>query len=152
MATREDKIIAGLDIGTTKICAVVGRENEYGKLEVMGLGRSPSHGVINGIVTNIDKTVGSIKQSLRKQLMPLGTNLGIVNVGIAGQHIRSRVHHGSIIRPAKDELITIDDINKLTQDMYKIVVPPGCEIIHVMPQDYSVDLSERHQRPCRYAR
>ena len=139
MKEEKEQIIAGLDIGTTKTCVVVGKENEYGKLEVLGMGKAPSHGVIGGVVTNIDKTVGAIKAALKEASAMSGINIGVVNVGIAGHHIRSRVHHGSVIRAAKDEVITMEDINRLTQDMYKIVVPPGCDIIHVMPQDYSVD-------------
>ena len=146
MAT-EGKIIAGLDIGTTKICVVVGKENRYGKLEVMGMGRSPSYGVISGIVTNIDKTVHSIKQALEEAARASGTNIGIVNVGIAGQHIRSSVHRGSTIRTSKEEVITVEDTDRLTQDMYKIVVPPGCDIIHVMPQDYMVDYQSAIKDP-----
>ena len=143
----EDKIIAGLDIGTTKVCVVVGRETQYGKLEVMGIGKAPSYGVIGGIVTNIDKTVQSIKQALTEATKTSGTKIGIVNVGIAGQHIRSSVHRGSIIRSSREDVITIDDTDRLTQDMYKIVVPPGCDIIHVMPQDYMVDYQSAIKDP-----
>jgi len=140
-------IIVGLDIGTTKICAVVGRKNEFGKLEVLGMGKAVSDGVIRGIVTNIDKTINAIKKAVTGAEEQAGIDIRVVNVGIAGQHIRSSVHHGSIIRDTSDDEITIEDVNRLTNDMYKIVIPPGSQIIHVMPQDYIVDYEEGIKDP-----
>ncbi|TDI70581.1 MAG: cell division protein FtsA, partial [Bacteroidetes bacterium] len=135
---QKDKIVVGLDIGTTKICAIVGKKNEYGKLEVLGMGKAVSDGVIRGIVTNIDKTVHAISKAISEAEEQAEIDIRVVNVGIAGQHIKSAVHHGSITKPNDDE-ITIEDVNRLTNDMYRIVIPPGSEIIHVMPQDYVVD-------------
>ena len=143
----DDKIIVGLDIGTTKICAIVGRKNEYGKLEVLGMGKAVSDGVIRGIVTNIDKTVSAIRKAIEDAGEQSGIDINVVNVGIAGQHIRSSIHHGSITRSSTDDEITIEDVNKLTNDMYRIVIPPGSEIIHVMPQDYIVDYEEGIRDP-----
>lgn len=140
-------IIVGLDIGTTKICAIVGRKNEFGKLEVLGMGKAVSDGVIRGIVTNIDKTINAIKKAVAEAEEQSGIDIRVVNVGIAGQHIRSSVHHGSIIRHSSDDEITIEDVNRLINDMYKIVIPPGSEIIHVMPQDYIVDYEEGIKDP-----
>ncbi|NJN41559.1 MAG: cell division protein FtsA [Flammeovirgaceae bacterium] len=142
-----EKIIVGLDIGTTKICAIVGRKNEYGKLEVLGLGKAESEGVIKGIVTNIDKTVFAIEKAMKEASDMSGIDIGVVNVGIAGQHIKSSVHHGSITRGSNDDEISIEDVNRLTEDMYRIVIPPGSEIIHVMPQDYTVDYEEGIKDP-----
>ncbi len=142
----KDKIVVGLDIGTTKICAVVGRKNEYGKLEVIGMGKAVSDGVIRGIVTNIDKTVNAIEKAIAEACEQSDTEIGVVNVGIAGQHIRSAIHHGSITRDSDDE-ITVEDVNKLTNDMYRIVIPPGSEIIHVMPQDYIIDYEDGIKDP-----
>lgn len=142
-----DKIVVGLDIGTTKICAIVGRKNEYGKLEVLGMGKAVSDGVVRGIVTNIDKTVFAIEKAIKEAEAQSGIDIGVINVGIAGQHIRSSVHHGSITRNTTDDEITVEDVNRLTSDMYKIVIPPGSEIIHVMPQDYYVDYEEGIKDP-----
>ncbi|MEQ9467396.1 MAG: cell division protein FtsA [Ekhidna sp.] len=138
----EDKIIVGLDIGTTKICAIVGKKNEYGKLEILGMGKAVSDGVIRGIVTNIDKTVRAIEKAIAEASEQSGIDIGVVNVGIAGQHIKSAVHHGGITREDKDGEITIEDLARLTSDMHRIVTPPGSEIIHVMPQDYIVDYED----------
>ena len=138
----DEQPVVGLDIGTTKICAIVGRKNEYGKLEVLGMGKAVSDGVIRGIVSNIDKTVVAIQKAIREAEEQSGVEINIVNVGIAGQHIRSSIHHGGITRNSKGEEITMADVEQLTNDMYRIVTPPGCEIIHVMPQQYTVDYEE----------
>ena len=138
--SKED-IIVGLDIGTTKICAIVGKKNQFGKLEVLGIGKAVSDGVIRGIVTNIDKTVYAIQKAVQEASDSSWIDIRVVNVGIAGQHIRSTIQHGSITRASDDE-ISMDDINRLTSDMYRIVIPPGSQIIHVMPQDYIVDYED----------
>ncbi len=142
-----EKIVVGLDIGTTKICAIVGRKNEFGKLEVLGMGKAESEGVIKGIVVNIDKTVFAINKAIKEASDQAGIDIGIVNVGIAGQHIRSSIHHNSMLRDSKDGEITIEDVSRLTEDMYRMVVPSGSEIIHVMPQDYIVDYEEGIKDP-----
>ncbi len=142
-----NKIVVGLDIGTTKICVIVGRKNEYGKLEVLGMGKAVSDGVIRGIVSNIDKTMFAIQKAIEQAENQSGINIRVTNVGIAGQHIRSSIHHGSITRNSGDDEITIEDLNRITNDMYKIVIPPGSEIIHVMPQDYYVDYEDGIKDP-----
>ncbi|GCC53195.1 cell division protein FtsA [Chryseotalea sanaruensis] len=142
-----EKIVVGLDIGTTKICAIVGRKNEFGKLEVLGMGKAESEGVVKGIVFNIDKTVYAIEKAIKEASDQSGIDIGVVNVGIAGQHIKSFVQHGGITRSSKEDEITVDDIERLTQDMYRMVVPPGSQIIHVMPQDYMVDYEEGIKEP-----
>jgi cell division protein FtsA len=139
---QNDKIVVGLDIGTTKVCALVGRKNEFGKLEILGMGKAASEGVVRGIVSNIDKTVDAIKKAIHQAEEQSKINIGVVNVGIAGQHIKSLQHNGSITRQVTDHEITIEDVNRLTNDMYRLVTPPGSEIIHVMPQEYKVDFEE----------
>jgi len=134
-----DKLIVGLDIGTTKICAIIGRKNEFGKLEVLGMGKSVSDGVERGIVTNIEKTVHTIEKAVEECANMAEVNIGEVIVGIAGQHIQSKIMHGSIMRQPTEDEITVEDVQRLTADMHNIVVPPGNSIIHVMPQDYTVD-------------
>ncbi|GAA4369132.1 cell division protein FtsA [Hymenobacter saemangeumensis] len=146
---QQDKIVVGLDIGTTKICALVGRKNEFGKLEILGMGKAVSEGVSRGIVLNIDKTVDAIKRAIRQAEEQSGISIGVVNVGIAGQHIKSLQHNGSITRNSADT-IGPDDVNRLTQDMYRLVTQPGSQIIHVMPQDYKVDYEEGIADPVGY--
>ena len=135
---QQDKIVVGLDIGTTKICVLVGRKNEYGKLEILGMGKAVSEGVSRGIVLNIDKTVDAIKRAILEAEQQSGISIAIVNVGIAGQHIKSSQQFGSIIRSSADT-IGADDVNRLSQDIYRTVIQPGSQIIHVMPQEYKVD-------------
>jgi len=134
-----DKIVVGLDIGTTKICAIVGRKNEFDKLEILGMGKAVSEGVIRGMVTNIDLTISAISKAIKEAEDQAGIDIKVVNVGIAGQHIKSAIHHGSITRNFTEDEITVEDVSRLTNDMYKTVIPPGNQIIHVMPQDYTVD-------------
>ena len=102
------------------------------------MGKAVSDGVIRGIVTNIDKTVRAIEMAIEEASAQSEIEINVVNVGIAGQHIKSSIHHGSITRNNNDE-ISIEDVNRLANDMHRIVIPPGSEIIHVMPQDYIVD-------------
>ena len=143
----KDKIIVGLDIGTTKICALVGKKNDYGKLEILGMGKAVSDGVVRGMVTNIDKTVAAIEKAIKQAEDNANIDINVVNVGIAGRHIKSAIHRGSITREAVDEEITVEDVAKLTSDMYRTVTPPGSEIIHVMPQNYTVDYEEGIKDP-----
>lgn len=133
------KIIVGLDIGTTKVCAIVGRFNEYGKIDVLGMGKADSHGVTRGVVTNINKTVEAIKKAIDEASDKSGVEVRKVHVGIAGQHIKSRQHRGLVVRNSIDTEIDMHDLAKLEGDMYKLALNPGEEIIHVLPQEYTVD-------------
>ncbi|HRS54009.1 MAG TPA: cell division protein FtsA [Bacteroidales bacterium] len=134
-----DEIIVGLDIGTTKIAVIVGKENEYGKVEILGNGKTESLGVKRGLVSNIEKTVQSIKAAVEEASMKSGVEINTVTVGIAGQHIKSLQHKGSIMRNSLDDEISQQDIDKLIENMQKLVMPPGEEIIHVIPQEFIVD-------------
>jgi cell division protein FtsA len=133
------EIIVGLDIGTTKIAAIVGKVNQYGKVEVLGMGKAESLGVSRGVVANIDKTVEAIKFAIAQAEKTSGYKITEVCVGIAGQHIKSLQHRGVIPRESQDEVITKEDVKRLKQDMYKLSLPPGDQIIHVLPQEYIVD-------------
>ena len=139
MESAASDIVVGLDIGTTKIVAIVGRKNEHGKLEILGMGRSESIGVSRGVVSNIDKTVHSIRLAIEDAENKSGVEIRVVNVGIAGQHIKSLQHRGIRVRHSVDDEINQNDINMLIDDMYKLVMLPGEEIIHVLPQEYIID-------------
>ncbi len=132
-------IVVGLDIGTTKIVCMVGRRNEHGKIEILGMGKSESVGVTRGVVSNIDKTVDSIRTAVTEAEAQSGVDIRVVNVGIAGQHIKSLQHRGEKIGHTYEEEISQVDIDSLIDDMYKLVTLPGEEIIHVLPQEYIVD-------------
>ncbi|WP_430410008.1 cell division protein FtsA [Kordia sp.] len=134
-----NNIAVGLDIGTTKIVAMVGRKNEYGKLEILGVGKSKSLGVHRGVVNNITQTIQSIQQAVQEAESDSDNKITEVVVGIAGQHIRSLQHSDYITRTNADEVIDEDDIELLINQVYKLVMLPGEEIIHVLPQEYKVD-------------
>lgn len=135
----ESEIVVGLDIGTTKIAALVGRRTEHGKIEILGMGKAESLGVARGVVLNIDETVKAIKMALEEASNKSGVDIKVVNVGIAGQHIKSLQHRGMKTRRSLDEEINQKDIDELIEDMYRLVMSPGEEIIHVIPQEYIVD-------------
>lgn len=133
------KYSVGLDIGTTKIVAIIGKENEYGKIEVLGIGKSKSLGVHRGVVNNITQTIKSIQQAVEEAEATSGLKISSVVVGIAGQHIRSLQHSDYITRPDSELVINEDDVDILVNQVYKLIMLPGEEIIHVLPQEYKVD-------------
>lgn len=140
-------IIVGLDIGTTKIAAIVGRKNQYGKIEILGSGRADSIGVSRGVVVNIEKTVESIRMAIQMAEETSQVDIKRLYVGIAGQHIKSLQHRGNIMRDNAEETISQNDIDTLINNMHKLVMPPGEEIIHVIPQDYTVDKESGIREP-----
>ena len=133
------EIAIGLDIGTTKIVVIVGHKNEYGKIEILGFGKAKSLGVQRGVVSNITQTIESIRYAVNEAETDSGLSLSSCVVGIAGQHIRSLQHSDYILREDAQEVITQDDIDKLVENVHKLVMLPGEEIIHVLPQEYKID-------------
>ncbi|MDQ3049759.1 MAG: cell division protein FtsA [Bacteroidota bacterium] len=140
-------IIVGLDIGTTKICAIVGKRNEVGKVEILGMGKSESLGVMRGVVANIEKTVNSIKEAVAEAENKSNVVIEEVYVGIAGQHIKSLQHRGMITRSNIVDEISQADIDAIIDDMYKLAMPPGEEIIHVIPQEFIIDNEQGIKEP-----
>ena len=134
-----ESIAVGLDIGTTKIVAMIGKKNEYGKLEILGIGKAKSLGVARGVVNNITQTTQSIQQAVNDAEENSGYKINDVVVGIAGQHIRSIQHTDYISRGNSDEVITQQDIQTLIDQVNKLAMLPGEEIIHVLPQEYKID-------------
>lgn len=137
----------GLDIGTTKIVAMVGEKNQFNKVKVIGVGKSQSLGVHRGVVNNITQTIQSIKIAVDEAQSKSGIEVKEVAVGIAGQHIRSLQHSDYITRENPDEVINDNDIDKLIDQVYKLVMLPGEEIIHVLPQDFKVDGQSEIKEP-----
>jgi len=137
-AEKDSPIIVGLDIGTTKICVTVGRRSGANKIEILGVGKAESSGVSRGVVANIQKTVNSIRQAVEEAAGQSNVDIKVVNVGIAGQHIKSIQHRGILTRRDDSEINRMD-IERLIEDMYKLVLPPGEEIIHVLPQEFTID-------------
>ena len=135
----KNNISIGLDIGTTKIVAMIGERNEFKKIKILGVGKSISLGVHRGVVNNITQTIQSIQQAVQQAETNSGYKIEGVTVGIAGQHIRSLQHSDYITRENSEQVINIDDIDKLINQVHKLVMLPGEEIIHVLPQEYKVD-------------
>jgi cell division protein FtsA len=147
----EQPIIVGLDIGTTKIAAIAGRKNEFGKLEIIGFGRANSNGVKHGQVLNIDETIKAIKMAL-DNCYASNPNLDIseVYVGIAGHHIKSLQTRGDIVRHQNEEEISQKEIDQLIADQYKTYIPAGDQIIDVIPQEFTVDNFQNIPNPIGY--
>lgn len=140
MSKKDQPIIVGLDIGTTKVVAIAGRKNEYGKLEILGFGKSESQGVSHGVVMNIEQCIRSIEMAIEKCIQS-NPNLEIkeVYVGIAGQHIKSLQTRGDRVRTRTEEEISKEDIDLLVRDQYKTYIPAGDQIIDIVPQEFMVD-------------
>jgi len=143
----QQNIAVGLDIGTTKIVAMIGRYNEYNKVEILGIGKSKSLGVHRGVVNNITQTIQSVQQAVQEAESVSGIKIKDVVVGIAGQHIRSLQHSDYITRSNADAVIDNDDIDALCNQVHKLVMLPGEEIIHVLPQEYKVDGQSEIKEP-----
>lgn len=135
----ESDLVVGLDIGTTKIAAIVGKKNEFGKVEILGIGKAESLGVTRGVVVNIEQTVASIKAAVAIAADKANVDIGEVIVGIAGQHIKSVQHRGMITRQSLDDEVSQKDVDTLIDNMHRLVMSPGEEIIHVIPQEYIID-------------
>ncbi len=136
---KKEQYVAAIDIGTTKIVAIVGKKNENGKIEILGLSKALSKGVKRGVVLNIEETVNAIQTTVLDVQKRSGILFSEVFVGIAGQHIKSMKNRGYIIREAYDDEIQKEEVFKLIEDMHKIHIDIGEEIIHVIPQNFIVD-------------
>ncbi|MCC7505456.1 MAG: cell division protein FtsA [Saprospiraceae bacterium] len=132
-------VVVALDIGTTKVCCLAGRKNSHGKLEIIGVGKVESVGVLRGVVSNIEKTVNAIREAVEIAERQARMKFDTVHVGIAGQHIKSLQHRGLLTRESDHTEIARRDIERIVNDMYKLVLPPGDKIIHVFPQEFTVD-------------
>ena len=132
-------VVVALDIGTTKVCCLAGRLNTHGKLEILGVGKVDSVGVLRGVVSNIEKTVNAIREAVELCERQARMKFNVVNVGIAGQHIKSLQHRGILTRESDHNEIAQRDIDRLVNDMFKLVLPPGDKIIHVFPQEFTID-------------
>ncbi len=136
---QRNNFLTAIDIGTTKIVTIVGRMTESGKLEIIGMSKTPSKGVKRGVVLNIEEAVSAIRYTVDEVQRQVGFPLKEAYVGIAGQHIKSLRNRGYILRDSYEEEITRADTDRLLAEMYKISIQPGEEIIHVLPQNYVVD-------------
>ena len=137
--SQQEKLVAAIDIGTTKVVAITGKKKENGKIEILGISKTPSTGIKRGVVQNIDETVSAIRKTVEEVQTASGAMITDVFVGIAGQHIKTIRNRGYINRNSYEDEITREDIDDLIQEMYNISIDVGEEIIHVLPQNFIVD-------------
>jgi cell division protein FtsA len=139
MEEERERIVVGLDIGTTKVCAIVASIDDQDRINILGIGKAPSDGLNRGVVVNIDKTVNAIKSAIEQAQLASGIEIQSVNVGIAGDHIRSMRSKGVITINNRDNEITMKDVDRLLEDCQRIMLPTDQQIIHVIPQEFVVD-------------
>jgi cell division protein FtsA len=142
-----NNIVAAIDIGTTKIVSIIGRKNEKNKIDILGFSKAESRGVKRGTVINIEETVRAIQKTVDEVREQTGHPVSEVFVGIAGQHVKSIRNRGYINRDSYDQEITKADIQALVDDMFKIPIDVGEEIIHVLPQNFIVDNQHNIKNP-----
>ncbi len=134
-----NKIVAAIDIGTTKVCAMIAKQDEFGKLQIIGLGRADSDGVKDGSILNIDKTVEAIKLAMKIASEKANADIEIVNVGFAGKSIKTFVNSLSTPVASVEGTVSKSDLRKLNNDVHRVVTESSNQIIHVIPQLYKVD-------------
>ncbi len=132
-------IIVGLDIGTTKVCAVVAGMDEHGRINILGVGRAQSDGIVRGVVTHIDKTIRSVSTAVDEARSQSGVDIKSVIVGIAGDHIQSFQSRGVIGISGPEHEVTQSDIDRLIEDTKRVALPSDRKIIHVIPQEFIID-------------
>jgi cell division protein FtsA len=134
-----DRIVVGLDIGTTKVCAVVATADELERINVLGVGVAESDGLNRGVVVNIDRTVNAVKDAVEEAERMAGVSVRNVIVGIAGDHVQSFQSRGVVTISNKDGEITESDVERLLEDTTHVAMPADREILHVIPQEFIVD-------------
>ena len=139
--------VVGLDVGTTKICAVIGRPKPGGGLDVIGVGSAPSRGLRRGVVVNIDSTVEAIKQAVADAEQMAGIDVSRVWAGVAGGHIRSLNSRGVVAISGREREVSAADVERAVEAARAINVPQDREIIHVLPQTFAVDDADGVREP-----
>ncbi len=141
----EKDLIVGLDIGTSKVVAIVCEINESDEMEIIGVGSHPSRGLKKGVVVNIESTVQSIQRAVEEAELMAGCQIHSVYVGIAGSHIRSLNSHGIVA--IKDKEVVTGDVERVIDAARAVAVPADQKILHVLPQEYIIDNQEGIREP-----
>lgn len=145
MAQQNSQMVVGLDIGTSKVVAIVGEINEEGQLEIVGLGSHRSTGLKKGVVVNIDSTVQSIQRAVEEAELMAGVEIHSVTAGIAGSHIRSLNSHGIV--PIREREVLKTDVASVLDAAQAVAIPSDQKILHCLPQEYLVDDQEGVKEP-----
>jgi cell division protein FtsA len=135
---RKERVVVGLDVGTTKVVALVGNVADE-MIEIIGMGKAESHGLEKGVVVDIGRTISSIRKSIEEAENMADVKVSSVYVGIAGKHINSINNSGTVSINRPDRIITDEDINRVVETAQAIQLPPASEMIHVIPRQYIVD-------------
>lgn len=141
----ENNLVVGLDIGTSKIVAIVGEQHKDSSLEIVGIGSSPSRGLKRGVVVDIESTVQSIRRAIEEAELMAGCEIQSVYAGIAGSHIRSINSHGIVA--IKDKEVTYQDVEKVLDAAKAVPIPADQKVLHVLPQEYVIDGQDGIRRP-----
>ena len=136
---KNEQIVVGVDIGTTKVCAVVAATDQVGRINILGVGMAESEGLNRGVVVNIDKTVGAMQEAIGEAERAAGVSVQSVIVGIAGDHVQSFQSRGVITISRRNGEITQADVQRLLEDTMHVAMPADREILHVIPQEFIVD-------------
>ena len=145
MANEQSRKIVGLDIGTSKVAAVVGEVSPTGELEVIGIGSHASHGLKKGVVVNIESTVQSIQRAVEEAELMVGSEIESVYAGIAGSHVRGMNSHGIVA--VRDREVYAQDIERVIDAAQAVAIPADQKLLHVLPQEYLVDSQEGVKEP-----
>lgn len=143
----QDQVIAAIDVGTTKVCTVLGQLTPSGRVEVVGVGVAPSRGLRKGVVVNIEEAVEAIADSIEKAERSSGYEIASAIVGIAGSHVESLNNHGVVAVASADRMITVDDVNRAMESARTVSVPSNRELLHVIARSYRVDEQDDVRNP-----
>ncbi len=143
--SRSENIVVGLDVGTTKICAIIGELNPDGMVDIIGVGSSPSRGLRRGVVVNIDHTVSSIRKAVEDAELMAGCRVETVYAGISGGHIKGINSHGVIA--IKNREVTLVEVARVIDAARAVAIPLDREVIHILPQEFMVDDQEGIKEP-----
>lgn len=143
--TVDNKMIVGLDIGTSKVVAIVGAITSEGRLEIVGLGSHPSRGLKKGVVVNIESTVQSIQRAIEEAELMAGCQIHSVYAGIAGNHIRSLNSHGIVA--IRDREVFQLDLERVIDAAQAVAIPADQKVLHILPQEYVIDTQEGIKEP-----
>ncbi len=146
MSRKMDRnLIVGLDVGTSKVVAIVGEVTEEGALEVIGIGSSPSRGLKKGVVVNIESTVRSIQRAIEEAELMAGCEINTVYTGIAGSHVRSLNSHGIVA--IRDKEVSAGDVDRVIDAARAVAIPADQKILHILPQEFVIDHQEGIREP-----
>jgi len=145
MTKKSEKMLIGLDIGTSKVVAIVGEVNDDGEIEIIGLGSHPSNGLKKGVVVNIESTVQSIQHAVEEAELMAGCEINSVYAGIAGSHIRSLNSHGIVA--IREREVTNGDLDRVIDAARAVAIPADQRVLHILPQEFIIDDQEGIREP-----